>query len=64
MEGFYNKDSDFINTIKLMKTSDVPLQEKLALEDDNFDTKDLTSCLKHVNKLKLEKGRLASELER
>jgi len=64
MESFYNKDSDFINTIKLMKTADLPLSERLASEDNDFDSKSISSCLKHIEKLKLEKGRLASELER
>mmetsp|Transcript_57841 Transcript_57841/g.125769 ORF Transcript_57841/g.125769 Transcript_57841/m.125769 type:complete len:230 (+) Transcript_57841:1158-1847(+) len=64
METYYNKDSDFINTIKMMKTADLPLSEKLASDDNNFDSKDISSCLRHIEKLKLEKGRLASELER
>jgi len=47
-----------------MKTTEVSLQEKLGVEDDQYDATDLHSCIKHVERLRLEKGRLASELER
>lgn len=47
-----------------MKTTDQPLQERLGVDDGQYDASDLHSCIKHIERLRLEKGRLASELER
>lgn len=64
MNEYYNKDSDFVKNINFMKTTEQPLQERLGVDDGQYDASDLHSCIKHIERLRLEKGRLASELER
>jgi len=64
MNEYYNQDSDFIKDINFMKTTEAPLQERLGVDDHQYDATDLHSCIRHIERLRLEKGRLASELER
>jgi len=66
LENFYNKDSDFVKSVQLMHMSvnDKNLRDKLSESDNDYDPKDLVSCNKQIQKLRLEKGKLASELER
>lgn len=66
LENFYNKDSEFVKSVQLMHmtVNDKNLRDKLSENDNDYDPKDLNSCNKQIQKLRLEKGKLASELER